>query len=245
MTQSQITNAQLASATTRLVPPNGFIATAMADRTGPPAPSIVPISTPASQPKIAKISDAAAERTEIAVTKPSLILAGLDNSGKAHASAFLESECEAAKAAAALSGFSVIEVNSDALVELAVQLPKGKIYDSGKAFVPFVKADLFQTLASHHPLIAQKPRDFSLPKGMTVEHKNIINKAEPVGDRSKPKLGSMYLAYDDESWYEAVVVEIHDNGTLTLRWRDFDEEAPFTFRADQLGLLPPELPVTE
>lgn len=239
MTQTQTTNAQLTSATLALAPPNGFIAKAMADRQRPMAPPIIPSKERgpgASSPSSNLLPT-------IATEKPSVILASIDGSGKARASTFPTSLRKAAAKAAELGGSTVIEVTSDAMLELALKLPKGKIYESGRAFVPFVKAKLFQSVAEHAPLIAQKPRGTTLPRGMTSEHKNIINQAKPAGDRSKTEEGSMFLAHDGEAWFEAVVVKVVDESTVSLRWRDYDEEPPFDMKLEQLGLLPPQTPV--
>ncbi|MBG0794072.1 hypothetical protein IYY11_11905 [Methylocystis sp. H62] len=53
-------------------------------------------------------------------------------------------------------------------------------------------------------------------------------------------VGSVMLATTgpDEGWYEAEVVEIHDD-LLTLTWCSWPEEPQFLRKISQVGLLPP------
>jgi hypothetical protein len=65
------------------------------------------------------------------------------------------------------------------------------------------------------------------------------------GDRSEIGLGSIVLAHEgpDDGWWEAEVIGAND-GTFSLRWRDYDPAAfPTILRtADELALLPPGAP---
>ncbi len=73
------------------------------------------------------------------MTKPALVVFGTDSLSKPHASWFPAEEQEAAINAAGVMGFSTLVVATDEQVELARKLPRGRIFDGGKAFVPFVK----------------------------------------------------------------------------------------------------------
>ena len=77
---------------------------------------------------------------------PALIVFGRDGAAKPHASSFAPSEAELAEKAASLMGMKVLRVESDEQRELAAQLPSGKVFASGRAFVPFVKAALYARL---------------------------------------------------------------------------------------------------
>jgi len=50
--------------------------------------------------------------------------------------------------------FVVLAVKSEAMAELAEKLPRGKLFTSGKAFVPFVGRQLFDTLVAYLPISA-------------------------------------------------------------------------------------------
>ncbi len=80
---------------------------------------------------------------------PALIVVGRDDTDKPHASSFAEADVTLARKAAELMGMYAVAVESDALKELAVKLPEGRVFASGKAFVPFVKASLFEQLLPH------------------------------------------------------------------------------------------------
>lgn len=89
-----------------------------------------------------------------------VIVLGRDDAGKPHASAFGEAERIQAKRAARKMGMALITVdpaNAD-LITLAVGLPIGKVFASGKAFVPFVKGSTFDQL---EPFITQTADDLA------------------------------------------------------------------------------------
>jgi hypothetical protein len=69
-----------------------------------------------------------------------LIVFGRDNGGKPHASRFDASEAELAEKAAGLMGMQVLRPETGEQRALAAKLPKGRVFASGRAFVPFVKA---------------------------------------------------------------------------------------------------------
>src|SRR3954471_18731903 len=88
---------------------------------------------------------------EMATPKPSpaamaLVVFGRDEAGKAHAAWFDQSEAALAEKAADLMGLRVLRVRTDEHRALAAQLPQGRVFASGRAFVPFVKASLFLQL---------------------------------------------------------------------------------------------------
>ena len=77
---------------------------------------------------------------------PALVVFGRDTTGKPHASAFTESEADLATKAAELMGLRLQPVQTDAERALAAKLPRGRVFATGRAFVPFIKAALFTEL---------------------------------------------------------------------------------------------------
>lgn len=77
--------------------------------------------------------------------KAAIVLFGQDARGKAHASVFCEDEMFSAQKAASLMGFSCWRASSEHR-ELVAKLPKGRIFPSGRAFVPFVSTKAFDRL---------------------------------------------------------------------------------------------------
>ncbi|MBX5201029.1 hypothetical protein [Rhizobium sp. NZLR1] len=86
----------------------------------------------------------------ISLPHPVIVL-GRDDNGKAHASFFPATDAQPASRAASLMGMLALPADNDAVRSLLPKLPKGKLFDSGKAFVPFVKQDLYKQIAAHLP----------------------------------------------------------------------------------------------
>lgn len=85
---------------------------------------------------------------------PSFIVLGRDEGGKAHASWFDADDRPAAERAAAIMGMHGLVVDDDGLAAIAGRLPRGKLFASGRAFVPFVKGSTFDQLAARLPVSA-------------------------------------------------------------------------------------------
>jgi len=77
---------------------------------------------------------------------PAVILFGKDETSKPHASFFPESDLAGALNAAALMKMRVLRTDTDARRAVAADLPQGRVFASGKAFVPFVAAPVYQRL---------------------------------------------------------------------------------------------------
>jgi hypothetical protein len=74
------------------------------------------------------------------------VLFGRDATGKPHASAFSQSEADLAEKAAKVMGLRLLPVRTDTERPLATKVPRGRVFASGRAFVPFIKAALFTAL---------------------------------------------------------------------------------------------------
>jgi hypothetical protein len=113
---------------------------------------------------------------------PILVVLGIDIDGKPHASRFVERDAPFVQRAAELMGFHVIRVRSEnaELHVLAEGLPPGKIFATGRAFVPFVARAAFDKLATlveggvtiegaerQEPLRSTRSPTFTRPKRST------------------------------------------------------------------------------
>ena len=85
--------------------------------------------------------------TIMPVPAPALVLFGRDEAGKPHAAWFDQASAELAAKAATLMRMRAVPVETEALRELATTLPRGRVFASGRAFTPFIKATLFERLA--------------------------------------------------------------------------------------------------
>jgi hypothetical protein len=179
--------------------------------------------------------------TGISLPHPIIIL-GRDDNGKAHASFFPATDARPASRAASLMGMLALPADNDAVRSLLPKLPKGKLFDSGKAFVPFVKQDLYKQIAAHLPEgdrakaeeVRAAPADVS-QQGHSAAPTNL-----PDG-WDKVVVGSLVLATDDpmEGWFEATVIEVKPDNVLRLQWRHYLDLPPFNRRLEDVALLHP------
>src|SRR5436305_8449441 len=178
---------------------------------------------------------------------PILVVLGLDIDGKPHASRFAERDAPSVRRAAELMGFHVIQVSPEnaELHALAGGLPLGKIFATGRAFVPFVARAAFDQLTA---LVAG---------GVTIEQRAASGAAPvyPLADMytteavntadalwAKLEVGSVVLAEQPDTygpgWWESVVVAI-DGDDLTLRWMDESDPEPFRASRRKVALRHP------
>jgi hypothetical protein len=79
---------------------------------------------------------------------PAIVLFGKDEKSKPHASYFDEADLAGATKAAELMQMRVLKITTDEHRTTAAELPRGRVFASGKAFVPFVGKTLYQRLLS-------------------------------------------------------------------------------------------------
>ncbi|MER9444911.1 tudor domain-containing protein [Mesorhizobium sp. M0340] len=184
---------------------------------------------------------------------PALIVLGLDGGGKAHASWFGESETDLAEKAAGMMGMAALRASNDELRDLAGKLPKGKVFASGKAFVPFVKATMFDKIATHlpssykWPVRAAKPAGEKPKSGKKASAARDHQTTDPNEGLTIPEgwdkivFGSLVLACEnaDEGWFPARVIQVSADGLFTLKWRDFPDWPVIVRRTHHLALLHP------
>lgn len=183
---------------------------------------------------------------------PAGLILGRDDSNRPHAAWFMHAQLEQAESAASLMGmfFVAIGENQD-LATIATKLPKGKVFDSGKAFVPFISGAVFDTLLPHAPPAAAEHKE---PKAKTPRVKGA---AAPTDDPALPpaptpgidlpkdwsaiKVGSVVLASEsrDDGWWEAKVLEAKPNDVFVCRWSDYPDLEPFVRHRERLALMFP------
>ena len=81
---------------------------------------------------------------------PITVALGIGLDGKPHASRFADSDAPLVERAAQLMGFHAIQVppDNEELHGVAESLPRGRIFSTGRAFVPFVSRVAFDKLAT-------------------------------------------------------------------------------------------------
>ena len=142
---------------------------------------------------------------------------------------------------------------------MARQLPRGRVFATGKALTPYTRPVLFTTLLD----LARTPDGPTLVHsagGDPALSRNTDTKASPsqsasptcqTAARPAPRRpthwdslepGDLVLGRDPafEAWFEATIIAV-DGETLRLRWRDYNEVV-VTRTRDEIALLHPGKP---
>ena len=192
-----------------------------------------------------------AKKPEKKTTQPDpgpVFLYGLDPKGKPRGARFPQLRDDIIKAAMDLGCRFVIDA-PPAFAGLGVKLPMGRIYSSGKAFVPAIRRDLYDKLV-------EAGRDIS--KGAVVD--NAPNGADHDESGSKPATasaaaqlvlprswdsigaGHLVIALDNPSdGYWPAVVLSRDENVLTMKWRDYPKQPSFIRHVNDVALVNPGL----
>jgi hypothetical protein len=177
---------------------------------------------------------------------PAAFIVGLDEAKRPHGAWFVKQEIERATSAAELMSMQLIEVGKDTKVAaVAAKLPRGKLFGSGKAFVPFLAASTFEELLAFQPLAKSPPM---LKLVASVEEDRRANDPElpPVRDEKEElpkswsaiKVGSTVLASEtrEDGWWEAIVTEVKATDLFVLKWADWPDLPPFARHRERLAL---------
>src|SRR5258707_797908 len=78
--------------------------------------------------------------------KPSVIVFGLDGTGKSKAGRFSERHAAAATNAAKSLKLSICSTAKPGIEGLLKNIPVGRLHAQGKAFIPYVKRELFDQI---------------------------------------------------------------------------------------------------
>jgi len=192
------------------------------------------------------------EKKDTAVASP-VFAFGLDENGKPRGAKFLQGSNNDLVNAALRMNCRVIQNHSAALTALGMKLPVGRVYASGKAFIPNIRRDLYEKLDAARQ---QPPEQIEgiVPVNLIAEPpaaSEPTDKAASVACASPmisglPKsweviaAGHMVLAFEGpgEGWWEAVVVQ-REEEILTLRYRDYPKVLNFQRHVTTVALINP------
>src|SRR5579863_1476962 len=149
---------------------------------------------------------------------PDLIVLGIDEAGKPQAARFPASQSDLATKAAKAMSLVVGKADGAALAELAEKLPTGRLYATGRGFVPPVRRSLYDKVVEQLKLAGQPvPRETNQAT------------AEPPAPELPASwddvaVGHLVIAHESawDGWWEAIVLA-RDGDMLTLKWRDYDQ----------------------
>jgi len=170
---------------------------------------------------------------------------GIDEQGKPRGARFVEFNERALSFATDLM-LTGVHPASPAFTEIGMKLPPGRLYSSGKAFIPNVRRDLIEKLAA----ALAAPDDDSQqhkPAAPSEGQSNptIVRTTSPITPglpRSWESVGVGHVVLIHESpvdgWWEATV-ELRDAEILTLRFRDYPRQPKFQRHISQVALINP------
>jgi hypothetical protein len=171
-----------------------------------------------------------------------LVLFGIDSRGKPKAARFGKNAATLALKAATQLQLRTIAGDDPKIADIAARLPVGRVHATGKAFVPFVRRDLYDKL-----LAAAGNGNGSSPVRLTGTHAGgAATASPPSGNPNLPRswdqiaLGDLVVAQEslEDGWYEAIVIEVNGD-MLTLRWRDYPRERKLVRHRLRVGLRYP------
>jgi hypothetical protein len=171
-----------------------------------------------------------------------LFVFGLDEDGKPRGARFSEFNEKVVSAAGQMKLASVHPA-SRAVTELAMKLPVGRLYASGKAFVPPIRRDLLGKLKA----ALEAPGDESHVYQPAPAPSPEKTKASGVVAAGLPRtwesidVGQLVLVEDDDpgfGWWPCLVTKREDQ-VLTLRLRDYPDKGTYVRHIAQVGLVNP------
>ena len=162
-----------------------------------------------------------------------LIVLGRDEAGKPQAARFPASQSDLATKAAKAMNLVVGKADGPALAELAEKLPTGRLYATGRGFVPPVRRSLYDEIVEQMKLAGQ-----AVPSETTQSDAEQAAPGLPA-TWDDIAVGHLVIAHESaiEGWWEAIVLA-RDGEMLTLKWRDYQQ--PNVVRhAGSVALLKP------
>jgi hypothetical protein len=178
---------------------------------------------------------------------------GLDENGKPRGARFSQGLNDQLVSVALDMNCRVVQNHSAALTALGMKLPVGRVYASGKAFIPNIRRDLYDKLEAAR----QQPPERI--EGLTPI--NLFKEQPPASEPSdKPATvpcvspmvsglpksweaiapGHLVLAFEGpgEGYWESVVVSREDE-ILTLHYRDYPKVKNFQRHITTVALINP------
>jgi hypothetical protein len=174
----------------------------------------------------------------LSATKPAVIVFGLDQAGKPKAGRFAERHAAAARKAAKSLKLSICSVTKPGIAGLVGKIPVGRVHAQGKAFIPYIKRELFdqvQAASATTTALAAKAKPGSAITATPV--------AKPPRNWDDIAQGHLVLYQEGprDGWWESIVMA-REGESLTLKYRDFPRLPSFQchFRAVALTFVDPE-----
>jgi hypothetical protein len=130
---------------------------------------------------------------------------------------------------------TVCKADGAALADLAKKLPTGRLYATGRGFVPPVSRNLYGKILEQLKLAGQPVPG---PTDQAAAEQPAPGLPATWGEIA---VGHLVIARDssvDDGWWEAIVVA-RDGDMLTLKWRDYPLQANAVQHTGAVALLKP------
>jgi hypothetical protein len=178
-----------------------------------------------------------------------LFVFGLDENGKPRGARFSEVRDDIVHAALDMQCWVIYPAPED-FAPHGMKLPAGRLYASGRAFIPNIRRALYDKLFA-----TKGEKAAFLPKGEDAETDLAASSEEPGSSKvacvspvlpGLPRswesvgVGHMVLVHESpaDGWWEAIVVQREDE-VLTLRFRDYPKQPTFVRHISTIALLNP------
>jgi len=191
-------------------------------------------------------------------TVDQLFVLGLDENGKPRGARFAELKDNIASAAVDMNCRVLID-QPETVSDIAMKLPVGRIYASGKAFIPNIRRDLYDKISEAAQIAAEKS-DTENEAGAAEQSamvKSQIDRADAAPAEARcvspvtsglPRswetigVGHMVVFHEspDDGWWEGIVIQ-REGDLLTLRLRDFPKQGTFVRHINTVALVNPGL----
>ena len=183
-------------------------------------------------------------------TPDKFFVLGFDDKGKPRGARFAEYNERVLNFVSDLMLTSVFPASA-AFTEAAMKLPPGRVYASGKAFVPPVKRDLIEKLVhilnvpgdesqsfklAHQP--GQTPASEGEPDAKVRTVSPITSGLPRTWDSVQAGHVVLVLESPADGWWEGTVQE-REEEILTLKYRDFPRQPKFQRHISQVALINP------
>jgi hypothetical protein len=193
---------------------------------------------------------------KVTTTIDKMFVLGLDENGKPRGARFAEIKDNIASAAMDMN-CQVLLNQPDTVSDIARKLPVGRIYASGKAFIPNIRRELYDKISEAARIAAEKA-DAEIDAGAAeraAEVRSLIDKADAALAEARcvspvtsglPRswetvgVGHMVLIHESpvDGWWEATVLKREDD-ILTLRFRDYPKQPTFIRHINTVALVNP------
>jgi hypothetical protein len=162
-----------------------------------------------------------------------LFVLGYDDEQKPRGARFVDANANLVAKAAQLMDLNVYEAANGDLADLAKKLPLGRLYSTGKGFVPNIRQTLYSDIVA---AIAITP---GASRGKAEDLPTVASGLPRTWD----EIGAGHLVIAQESaengWWEAICVK-RDGDMLTLRFRDYPRLPKFARHKTAVALICPE-----